>query len=337
MSSAMIQSAWAAPAAVTFWLRRADPTLEVRRRARPSRRRRPRRARRRPAATTPIRKVSTATIVPTPSSAALGQVAVGEVAQADRRRAGRGSRCWPVGGGPQDAGGVEPGRDRQPTARPPAARRRRRRARRRPGSRPGRQTQLEGAVDVAAAQRRRGTWPPARAARSAASGVLGEGGRLGDRGSAGRRRRPPFAELLAHLGDVGVGEAGAIGQATAGRRGPARAAACSPGRWRRLFHAYGVSPVSWVLQLEDPRPPALGRVAEAQVEDRQLLLEVGAEQHDRGGARTPRRSWPGAGREQHRPGRARRRAGRRRCRCRSRPWPASPRRRRPRSCRGRRR
>ena len=71
-------------------------------------------------------------------------------------------------------------------------------------------------------------------------------------------------------------------------------------------------------------------VAEAQEEDRQLFLGVGAEEDDRAArARRPRRSWRGAGRAPPRPA-GRRRAGRRRCRCRSRPWPAWPRRRPPR-------
>ena len=256
-----------------------------------------------------------------------GQVGVGEVGerigaeQHEHVDLARGGRL-------QDAGGVEAaladgtvGQPRPRNHAPPSSRVVR------PGSRPGREAHVEGAVHVAAPQR----------AEEAHLGVGGvDGGRGGD-------------DAVGGLGQVGAAEhdGDRAGGEQARRRRRWRRARCrrppgwpsrraglattspaAPGRWSSVAAASSDDGRALRGQLHDRDAVAHDGVAQAEEEDGQLLLEVGREeQHRAARARRPRRSWRGAGRARPRRG-ARRRAGRRRGRCRSRPWPAWPRRRR---------
>ena len=119
-------------------------------------------------------------------------------------------------------------------------------------------------------------------------------------------------------------------------RTAAAIAPASPGGWRSTAVASRVSPVArGAISIERHAEVDRG-AAHAQVQDRELVLEVGREQHDAARAVEVGDRGARAGRARPRRG-GRRRAARRRCRCRARPWRGAPTRRRPRSCRARRR
>ena len=201
----------------------------------------------------------------------------------------------------------------------------------RPGRTPGRQAHVERAVHVAAPQR--GQEARARAARRrarrrprrwtpptrrATGGPARRRRRRGPRAAGAPRRcrpwRTPAAQAMSPSPPTSASGERARPR-PGGRGGVAPRDAVRPGDLRRELDEHGA---------------VVDRgLAQAQVEDGQLLLEVGGEQDDDRRRGTPRRWWRGAGRARPRRA-ARRRAGSRRSRCRGRPWPAWPRRTRPR-------
>ena len=199
----------------------------------------------------------------------------------------------------------------------------------RPGRNPGAEPDVERAVDVAAPQRRQ----EAHAGHGSASAAAAATVASADSASDGR---PSDHD------DVAVGVGRRRSGSSRGRRRARRVARSPTPGWRqrreRARHGQSRGLAREVAErdvgvagqpggrggdLDQRHAEVDGGPAQPQVEDGQLLLEVGAEEHDGPGACRSRRWWPGAGRA--RPRRAGRRpAGSRRCRCRARPWRAGP-------------
>ena len=231
-----------------------------------------------------------------PGEGAGGQVGVGEVGERDRRRAARARRpCR--GGGVQDPGGIEAAGGWGPsatrargTSRAPSARVVR------PGRQPGCEPHVERAVHVAAAQ-------GAEEAHLGMGGVDGRRrgddavGRLGEVGSTEDHGDGPVGEEGAGRGDgVGLDATHLLGRRAGEQRshdlaGGARAVQQRGGG--QLGHRRALRG-----ELDDGDAVADDRVAEAQEEDRQLLLEVGGEEQD-GAARGADLVDRGAGEAEH--------------------------------------
>ena len=181
----------------------------------------------------------------------------------------------------------------------------------------------------------RGRWPRRSTVRTCALGKAGEqpGDGVDDRRLALGERRPAeddgdvigAGEQFSRRGEIALDRPAAVETGERPRHEPGLARAVPQRRRGEGGHRVrcGLSSMTRDAVVDDG-------VAEPQEQDRQLLLQVGAEHHDGAalGSR-PRRWWRGAGRTRRRPA-GRRRAGSRRCRCRGRPSRASPRRRRPR-------
>ena len=208
----------------------------------------------------------------------------------------------------------------------------------RPGSRPGARPMSRAPCTLARRRADRNATPGRPATSTAAAAATCSSGSASD----GRPRitttaaasGPSFSRASATsrraASMVGRGHARHVARPGPSRPRAAARAVASPGRyssglgWRRAL-----SPVACGVSSTTGRPPSRTACAEAQVQDRHLVFDVGPEQDDRRGAGRPGRWWPGAGRGPSRRG-GRRRAGRRRCRSRAPPGPAWPRRRRPR-------
>ena len=217
-----------------------------------------------------------------PASAAAGQVAVGEVGE--RVGAEQDERVDPAVGG-----GLRGCRRRRGPARPAPCPTRSRTSSRpassatRPGQHAGRQAHVEGAVDVGPAQGRQEAgagpsvagWPTAAAAMSAPA-------------SASEARpsttvNGPLAQHLdgpGHVRRVGAGRGAAVAEQRVERLAPPR-----PGGSARDAAASSVEAGGRGRQLDELHPVLDDRVAQPQVQDRQLLLQVGAEQEDRAAGR----------------------------------------------------
>ena len=188
---------------------------------------------------------------------------------------------------------------------------------------PGAQPDLQRADDVAAAQRRqhRGAGHARRAARCSAATVAAA--------VSARLARPATTTT------VPVRRAARRSSASASAWLHRRQPACPARSATRAARRSGSGPLRLGASSMIAAAPLLGGVAQAQVQDRQLFLEVRPEQHDgrrRCGLvdRGPRQAEHAGRQPVAELGVDVRRADRRR-------WPAWPRRRRPRSCRGRRR
>ena len=343
---AIIQSGQATPGAVTSWPSQVIAALEVGEGARAARPRSPPAGPRRPA----------------------GRIRSGSCRR--RRRTGRRrGPAWPgtgrgsrhrVGAEQDQAARCDPraprracrrrrGRARRAGRRPSGARTRpaRRRGSTRPGSRPGARPMSRAPWTLARRRADRNAAPgmPAPARRRPRHELL----RLGQRRPAQDHddRRRHRAVLFPCLWRQRARTASMVGRgharrprragSDAGRPGPRPAGASSPGPvQQRLGRRSGVSPVAPGSARRRAVPPSTAACAEAQVQDRQLVFDVGAEQDHQPRRGRPGRWSPGAGRGPPRRG-GRRRAGRRRCRCRAPCGPAWPRRRRPRWAAGPRR
>ena len=194
-----------------------------------------------------------------------------------------------------------------------------------------REAEVERAVDVGA--RQGAEEAHARDRGELRRGVDGRVGRLGD-GSRGRARRRPDPSRPSRLAaDVvdGVQAGGLAGERTRERRGRCALLTREVAQHRGRVLREAVVARRHV----DQRDVEIdGRAPHAQVQDRQLLLEVRTRPGRSPSPGRGRRSWPGAGRGRPRPG-ARRPAARPRCPCAARPSRSAPTRRRPRWCRWR--
>ena len=204
----------------------------------------------------------------------------------------------------------------------------------RPGRKPGRQAEVERAAHVGAPQ----------------GGQELHAGQRGERGGGLEHGRRRLRQRLAAEDDDEVAVApvervGRLLDGAAARRGAVAGQRVGELLGDRARFARRVAQHRGDVAFESGGPRCdlhdrhlelHRRVPHAQVQDGQLLLEVGREQDDHPRRGRCRRWWRAADRAPPRRG-GRRRAGRRRCRCRARPWPGGPMRRRLRWCPARRR
>ena len=249
-----------------------------------------------------------------PSTAPLVRARGRGSRRAGRTRAARAPS--PAGrGGPQDAGGVEARRvghapHASATVLPAGV------ERDPSGEEPGRQAEVERAVDVAAAQRREEPDVGVRAASSDAACTVASADSATDGRPSTTTTGPSRSSSASTSSSIALVRVlrppSAVDELRDDVARSHRAA------WRRTVVAYRRQTGLARADVDERDTEVDGRAPHAQVEHRQLLLEVGAEQHDR--LRAVEVGDRGARHPEHDLGRAgRRRAGRRRGRCRCTP------------------